>query len=144
MRKITLLSLITITTLFLLGCDAQKTEQASAGSISLANPASTYCVAQGGTLSIESEEDGQVGYCTLPSGERVEEWQLYKRDHKESNEDIEVTEMLQTPNPAAEYCLKLGGTSDLSSGNCILPNGEKIDQWQLFRRDHLFIDPQNR
>lgn len=43
----------------------------------LANPASEYCVAQGGTIELVDEADGQVGYCNLPDGSRIEEWELY-------------------------------------------------------------------
>ena len=44
----------------------------------LANPASVYCIDQGGTLEIVDEANGQVGYCTLPDGTRVEEWEYFR------------------------------------------------------------------
>jgi len=44
----------------------------------LANPASVYCVEQGGEVDIVEETDGEVGYCNLPDGSRVEEWELYR------------------------------------------------------------------
>jgi putative hemolysin len=47
----------------------------------LANPASEYCVAQGGTVELVDEADGQVGYCNLPDGRRVEEWEFYNSDN---------------------------------------------------------------
>ena len=50
--------------------------------IGMANPASVYCEKVGGKLDIVNENAGQVGYCTLPGGERIEEWALYRRDHK--------------------------------------------------------------
>ncbi|SCM51459.1 hypothetical protein BN1044_00921 [Hafnia alvei] len=46
------------------------------------------------------------------------------------------------PNPASVYCLKLGGkeinkTTELGvSTDCLLPTGERIDEWALYRRDH--------
>lgn len=45
-----------------------------------ANPASEFCVEQGGEVDIVDEADGQVGYCVLPDGSRVEEWE-YFREH---------------------------------------------------------------
>lgn len=51
------------------------------GAVGMPNPASAYCIAQGGKLNIVDEAGGQVGYCTLPSGERVEEWELFRREH---------------------------------------------------------------
>jgi putative hemolysin len=44
----------------------------------IANPASEFCEAQGGTVDIVDEAGGQVGYCVLPDGTRVEEWAYYR------------------------------------------------------------------
>ena len=44
----------------------------------VANPASQFCAQQGGTIEIVEEEDGQVGYCRLPDGTRVEEWEYFR------------------------------------------------------------------
>jgi putative hemolysin len=49
--------------------------------VNMANPASVYCHQSGGKLSVIDTASGKTGYCTLPSGELVEEWTLYKRDH---------------------------------------------------------------
>ena len=43
---------------------------------SMANPASRYCAELGGRLEIRSETAGEAGYCHLPDGSTVEEWQL--------------------------------------------------------------------
>lgn len=46
-------------------------------------------------------------------------------------------------NPASEYCAKLGGKSVIvrhadgsERGDCHLPDGSRIDEWELFRRDN--------
>jgi putative hemolysin len=44
----------------------------------IANPASVYCVDQGGSVEIVDESGGQVGYCNLPDGTRIEEWEYYR------------------------------------------------------------------
>jgi putative hemolysin len=44
----------------------------------LANPASEFCVEQGGTVEIVEKEGGQVGYCNLPDGSRIEEWEYFR------------------------------------------------------------------
>lgn len=59
--------------------DTTVTETTAAQS-QLANPASEYCVAQGGTIEIVDESAGQVGYCNLPDGRRIEEWEFYNTD----------------------------------------------------------------
>jgi putative hemolysin len=48
----------------------------------LANPASVYCVDQGGTLEIVQEDGGDVGYCNLPDGTRIDEWEYYRTNNK--------------------------------------------------------------
>jgi len=45
------------------------------------NPATDWCLHVGGKPSQVKSEAGVTGYCTLPSGERIEQWALYHRDH---------------------------------------------------------------
>ena len=58
------------------GDDAKPADTTTAAGI--ANPASTFCVEQGGTVEIVDEAGGQVGYCKLPDGTRVEEWEYFR------------------------------------------------------------------
>ena len=45
----------------------------------IANPASTYCVEQGGTSEIRTAEDGsQFGVCVFPDGSECEEWAFFR------------------------------------------------------------------
>jgi len=44
--------------------------------------ASVYCEKMGGKPDIVKGPDGDSGYCTLPGGERIEEWALYRRDNQ--------------------------------------------------------------
>ena len=46
--------------------------------IGMANPASEFCIQQGGHLEIRKEADGEVGYCHLPDGRVVEEWAFFR------------------------------------------------------------------
>lgn len=45
------------------------------------------------------------------------------------------------PNPASAYCIEIGGTLTIEEttqgqvGICTLPDGTRIDEWELFRRD---------
>lgn len=49
---------------------------------------------------------------------------------------------IEMPNPAAVYCEQQGGTlmpvqtPQGVRSDCKLPNGEIIDEWTLWRRDH--------
>jgi len=51
--------------------------------IGIANPASTYCVEQGGTIVIEEEELGQIGYCLFDDGSKCEEWTFFRGECRE-------------------------------------------------------------
>lgn len=46
--------------------------------IGIANPASTNCVEKGGTIVIENEKEGQVGYCVFEDGSKCEEWAFFR------------------------------------------------------------------
>ena len=63
---------------------ADTTDTTTAG---LANPASEFCVEQGGTVEIVDEEGGQVGYCNLPDGTRVEEWEYFRANSPAAGAD---------------------------------------------------------
>jgi uncharacterized protein len=46
--------------------------------LALANPASVYCVQQGGRLEIVRTNKGEIGICILPDGRRIEEWKFFR------------------------------------------------------------------
>ncbi|MDW2210605.1 DUF333 domain-containing protein, partial [Vibrio sp. 2025] len=43
-------------------------------------------VQQGGELDTVSENGERVTYCVLSDDERVEQWEYYRNNHKESDE----------------------------------------------------------
>ena len=47
----------------------------------LANPASEYCVEQGGTVDIRQDSEGnQAGYCQFDDGSECDEWAYFRGD----------------------------------------------------------------
>ena len=62
------------------GCGGGNDDEPDVSTPGLANPASEYCVEQGGEVEIVDEADGQVGYCLLPDGRRIEEWEFYRAE----------------------------------------------------------------
>jgi len=72
----------------LIGC-GEKTEPATnaqaetktEAKAQIANPASKYCASLGGISEIQRTAEGEHGMCTLPNGEQIEEWALFRRDH---------------------------------------------------------------
>ena len=63
----------------MLGCSDDLERSPTSDTTGIANPASTFCVEQGGTVEIVDENGGQVGYCNLPDGTRVEEWEYFRQ-----------------------------------------------------------------
>ncbi|WP_428944985.1 putative hemolysin [Pantoea sp. FN060301] len=49
--------------------------------LNMHNPAADWCLQVNGKLSQSKTDAGTTSYCTLPSGERIEQWALYHRDH---------------------------------------------------------------
>jgi len=86
MRKATLILGLTMAVASLVACggdDAPATTTApittdAPGGAQIGNPASQYCVDQGGTLEMVDETAGQVGYCNLPDGTHIEEWEYFR------------------------------------------------------------------
>jgi len=55
------------------------TMEPSQASVSMANPASTYCLQRGGQLEFSTSGNGdEVGICVSPGGGECEEWVLLR------------------------------------------------------------------
>lgn len=52
---------------------------------SISNPASVYCVQQGGELKTIDENAQRVTYCLLPEQERIEQWEYYRNNHQSND-----------------------------------------------------------
>jgi len=76
MKNITILAVLAVS---VSACSSMQTTDSKQAKLGLANPASQYCVDQGGKLEIVKEANGEVGYCHLPNGEKVEEWALFRQ-----------------------------------------------------------------
>lgn len=61
-------------------CAPKAAEEKAAGGkpIGMPNPASVYCTEQGGKLEIRNGPDGQSGYCHLPDGRVIDEWEFFR------------------------------------------------------------------
>lgn len=56
------------------GCGSDES-----GPPAVANPASEFCVEQGGTVEIVEGAGGQQGICVLPDGTRIDEWEYFRQ-----------------------------------------------------------------
>ncbi|TDR31827.1 putative hemolysin [Hydromonas duriensis] len=49
--------------------------------IGMANPASVYCIEQGGELSIKKDANGnEYGICTFKNGKSCDEWAFFRKE----------------------------------------------------------------
>ena len=82
MKKILL---TTVATSVLLSACATKTEapKASESMVGLANPASVFCLNQGGKSERRTDSNGgEYALCHLPNGQVVEEWEYFRKHAK--------------------------------------------------------------
>jgi uncharacterized protein len=90
LTKVTLAQLSLGSLLILVACCAEHAAQDTStqkpesnavqnDTTQLANPASTNCIEQGGTLKLLEDADGQFGVCIFNDGSRCEEWHLFRK-----------------------------------------------------------------
>ncbi|MBK4714202.1 MULTISPECIES: putative hemolysin [Tenebrionibacter/Tenebrionicola group] len=75
---------IALAGLLVSGCAQHERSAPPAPRIGMPNPASVWCKQKGGTLVPVQTPRGVIANCKLPSGEVVEEWTLWRRDHPQS------------------------------------------------------------
>lgn len=51
--------------------------------VGMANPASVYCVEQGGESILVNSKKGDFGVCRLKDGTAVEEWEYYRENNNQ-------------------------------------------------------------
>lgn len=72
-----------LSTAALAACSADKAGQEHPA-VGMANPASEFCVKQGGKLEMKKDKDGgEYGICHLPDGSVVEEWAYFRSHHRQ-------------------------------------------------------------
>ena len=57
----------------------------------IANPASTYCVQNGGKVDIRKTAQGEVGYCVFPDKSECEEWAFMRGECRQGAKPVNVT-----------------------------------------------------
>lgn len=71
--------------LVLSACAAPPTPPTEAApQLGLANPASVFCLQQGGKLRRVTTAAGEHGICVLPDGREVDEWAYFRQHHRAS------------------------------------------------------------
>lgn len=87
--KLVALLALCLVGLFLFGCASQKEQQNQTQNenTTIANPASVYCIQNGGVSKIVTAADGsQSGLCVFPNGSQCDEWAYYRGECSPANQ----------------------------------------------------------
>ena len=123
--KKTLMIIAIIGIIFLAGCSEKEQDT------QIANPASEFCIEQGGRLEIVEGDEGQTGICVLEDGTECEEWAYFRGECGPESEWTICTEEQK----AAEMCtmeyMPVCGDDNVTYGNkCTACSSGKIDSWK--------------
>ena len=86
------------------------------------------CSASSNAADSKIEASTQLGFCVLPDGRRIEEWQHYR-------DSTTASTVAGIANPAAIFCEQQGGKTSGPEPMCTLPNGTTVDAWAYFREN---------
>lgn len=75
-KKLTMTLFVACVLLFAIGCTSGESDA------QIANPASTHCVENGGTLEIRTGDNGEYGVCKFEDGSECEEWAYFREECK--------------------------------------------------------------
>ncbi len=100
--------------------------------------ASFYCKKYAGSVEIRHGSDGNdYSICILADGTECESWSYYRKLCNST-----VTRINGVSNPAADYCHKQGGKTQLkidADGNeyalCIFPSGKECEEWPFYKKE---------
>lgn len=135
MKKLHLTGLAVLLILMPAACSPRAEPAPPQEAAGIANPASTYCVEQGGELKIlQNPGGGEYGVCVFEDNYQCEEWAMMRGDCPVGG--IKVTGYIT---PAAVYCAITGGEyavtqegSDPEQGTCTFKNGKTCDVWEYY------------
>ena len=74
--------------------------------IGMSNPASVYCVEQGGESILVRSKKGDFGVCRLKDGTAVEEWEYYRENSKKEQKN-NIKNRVQKYQSVAMYFITL-------------------------------------
>lgn len=108
--------------------------------IGLGNPASNFCVQNGGTFELHDT----LGYCLFADGTFCEEWEFMKGNCKAGENPYVKETVLSLGNPASLFCSTQGGQFELrdQTGYCVFTDGSECEEWALMNGDcQPFVPP---
>jgi putative hemolysin len=115
MKKTIIISLFVIISIMIIGCNTEiedntnqntepktgiedNTNQNTETNTQIANPASTFCIENGGSLEIQSSQEGEYANCNFPDGSYCEEWAFFRGECQIGESLINENENSDDPN----------------------------------------------
>jgi putative hemolysin len=148
-RKVAYTLLVLLTALSLVACTGPAAPATPTPEPKLPNPASVYCVENGGTVVMRQDAaGGQSGVCVFPDKSECDEWAYFRGDCQPGDS---LRPASPTPagaagiaNPASAYCEGHGGTIEIrqdaaggQSGVCVFSDQTQCEEWAYFRGECL-------
>ncbi|MFC2995590.1 DUF333 domain-containing protein [Acinetobacter sichuanensis] len=122
--------------LSLSACSTIQNQQEAAPLIGMPNPASQYCIEQGGKLEVVKDAQGESAYCHLQNGEKIEEWALFRQNHAQCVAD-EAKKLIGQSNLSDEIIKQLTHAQNIRH---IQPN-DAVTQDYRVERITIITDP---
>jgi|GEM_PF-752355 len=86
MIKHSIIASVLISSALLAGCGSSEPDEYDVKEYdATTNPASLYCVQQGGELEMVTEDKKRVTYCTFSADDKTEQWEYYENRDKHQN-----------------------------------------------------------
>ena len=77
----------------------------------IGNPAAIYCKALGYEYEIEKTKEGEIGYCILPNGVKVDEWKFFNCEEWKEYSYCEINGLKAENRSDGCYCILENGTA---------------------------------
>lgn len=123
-----LLVTIILAVIIIAGCKSGADNKNTRDDQGIANPASEYCIQNGGELEIITDDTGQRGVCTLQDGTICDEWAYYRGECITNNVHICSDEEKNSGECTLEFspvCGNDGQTYANGCGACV----QGVDSW---------------
>jgi putative hemolysin len=102
----------------------------SASALALKNPAAVYCYALGYEYTVDKTVNGDLGYCTLSAGEKVDAWKFLRGEVAQDRNYCALKGYGQRIVMDPKVCLKFLSDSCMV---CVLNDGREMEVTELMR-----------
>lgn len=121
------------TCIILYGCSQSPVAQEQDNTVTLANPAATFCIEKGGEL-----EDG---YCHLEDGTKIEEWKFFRENNVKEEAKPQIPEGCEAWFDGCNNCVVGENGIMACTRKMCFPGGEKEPKCIKFKEEGEMEEP---